>query len=244
MTVSIIIPCFNAGKPLSVLIESILQQQTEVDYEVIIQDGLSTDHTTTQLLSLYEKHPHVQVFREKDTGIYDAMNRGISHANGDWLYFIGADDKLYSPFVLEKIFGKQQTIANGTSVVIGRAMFGERLQSYRLNNRIYLENCVLHQAAFYHKSVFETFRYDALFSVSSDYDLNFFCYRQQLACHYVQTIICQFSVDGISCEVHWKSYQEELAVRKKHIHSTLIRILLLPYTVGRYGLRKLLSLWK
>ena len=172
------------------------------------------------------------------------MNRGIDHACGEWLYFIGADDRLYSPFVLEEIFGKQHPIAHETKVMIGRAMFGEKLQSYRLDGGIYWENCVLHQAAFYHRSVFDGFRYDALFSVSSDYDLNFYCYRQRFACQYVQTIICQFSVNGISCKVHFKSYQEELAVRKKYIHSTTIRALLLPYTMGRYGVRKLFSLWK
>ena len=243
MTVSFIIPCFNSGRCLANLLKSILRQQTAVDYEVIIQDSQSTDAITVQILTTYGADKRVHVFHEKDVGIYDAMNRGIDHACGEWLYFIGADDRLYSPFVLEEIFGRQHPIAHETKVVIGRAMFGEKLQSYRLDGGIYWENCVLHQAAFYHRSVFDGFRYDALFSVSSDYDLNFYCYKQGFAYLYVPTIICQFSLDGISCEVHWKSYQEEMAVRTKYISSPIVRLFCKPYTVGRYCLRKLFSLW-
>ena len=80
MTFSIIVVCRNAGEKLQKTIESI-RSQTEDDYEIIVQDGFSTDGSVERL-AVADAGETLRIFREKDTGIYDAMNRAVVHARG------------------------------------------------------------------------------------------------------------------------------------------------------------------
>lgn len=83
MTFSIIVVCYNAGEKLEKTIASI-RRQTEDDYEIIVQDGLSADGSVERLSAAAD----LRLFRERDEGIYDAMNRAVSHAAGKYLFFL------------------------------------------------------------------------------------------------------------------------------------------------------------
>lgn len=236
--VSIICPCYNAGAALDRMIQNVLAQ-TFRSYELIVVDGLSIDRTTLDILEKYTGS--IVLIRERDKGIYDAMNKGVERACGDWIYFVGADDSLHSPFVLEHIFGSGDVRPQGGQLIVGRAFFGGELKSYCLNGRVYLENPLLHQAVFYSREVFSDFRYNQDFRVSSDYDLNFHCYVRGYMCRYTDVVICDFSLKGVSSQVHWRSYAEEIAVREKYMPRNPLRYLLALYSVARYGGRKILS---
>lgn len=242
MKLSIIIPCYNSGKTINKLIDSITSQKTNIKYEVIVQDGMSDDEETVRVLEKLSCKPRIQVFRERDKGIYDAMNRGVSHSCGEWLYFIGSDDKLHSDTVVEEIFGNNNC-KDDALLIIGKAMFGTKLRKYTLGKKMKLENTVLHQAAFYHRSIFDEYSYGADFGVSSDYDLNYHCYSKHYKCRYVDTVICDFSLNGISSQVHWRSYREEITVRSKYIKFFVFRALLATYSMARYSIRKIIRLW-
>ena len=99
--ISIIIPVFNAGKTLQSTIESILGQCYK-NIELIIVDGESVDNTK-DIIAQYKKNIDIFIC-EKDNGIYDAMNKGIIAANGDWLLFLGGDDVLFNSEILTSIF--------------------------------------------------------------------------------------------------------------------------------------------
>ncbi|RYE45278.1 MAG: glycosyltransferase, partial [Sphingobacteriales bacterium] len=73
---SVIVPTFNAAKTIERCIQSICEQDFP-DYEIIVQDGISTDSTMELIKQLAFQYPQVsmQVISEKDTGIFDAMNR-------------------------------------------------------------------------------------------------------------------------------------------------------------------------
>lgn len=86
MTFSIIVVCRNAGEKLQKTIASI-REQTETDYEIIVQDGLSTDGSVEKLRTGAD----LKLFRERDEGIYDAMNRAVSHAAGQYLFSLTAE---------------------------------------------------------------------------------------------------------------------------------------------------------
>ena len=99
---SIIIPTFNSEDTLAIALESILKQVYQ-QFEVIIVDGLSTD-ATKEIVSQYQKKLPSMVFHsEADKGIYDAMNKGIDLAKGNWLFFMGSDDSFFDTTVLEKV---------------------------------------------------------------------------------------------------------------------------------------------
>src|SRR5689334_2190715 len=97
-TVSIIIPTYNSEVLLETALESILRQ-TYPYREIVIIDGGSTDRTV-DVIKHYSRHVAYWV-SEKDAGIYDAMNKGVEAATGDWLYFMGSDDQLYEADTLE-----------------------------------------------------------------------------------------------------------------------------------------------
>lgn len=100
VTITIITVCYNAGKTIQQTIESVAEQ----DYgniEYIIVDGGSTDDTPT-IVKRYQKYVTTYIY-ERDDGIYDAMNKGIQAATGDYIQFIGADDCLYDRSTISRV---------------------------------------------------------------------------------------------------------------------------------------------
>ena len=103
MKFSIITATYNSAATLADTLDSILRQ-THQDYEVIIQDGVSTDNTLDIAHSYEERFgDRLRIFSEKDHGLYDAMNRGISHATGDVIGILNSDDFYADDKVLERI---------------------------------------------------------------------------------------------------------------------------------------------
>jgi len=100
MKVSIITVCFNSDRTIEDTIKSI-QSQTYSDIEYIVVDGLSKDRTN-EVVSKYGDIVSVHV-SEKDSGLYDAMNKGIKLATGDIIGVLNSDDVLADDSVIEKI---------------------------------------------------------------------------------------------------------------------------------------------
>ena len=113
--ISIITPSFNRSDLIGQAVESVLKQ----DYfpvEHLIIDGGSTDGT----LDLLAQFPHLKVVSERDSGMYDALNKGLKLAQGEIVGFLNTDD-LYAPEVLKEVapyFGNPEVEA-----VVGRAEF-------------------------------------------------------------------------------------------------------------------------
>lgn len=100
-TVSIIIATYNSSKTIRQALDSVVNQ-TITDWECIIIDGLSNDNTI-DIVKEYEKDNNkIRYISEKDNGIYDAMNKGVVNAKGEWIYILGSDDELL-PDGLEKL---------------------------------------------------------------------------------------------------------------------------------------------
>ena len=97
ITFSIIVVCLNAGQELLRTVDSILGQ-TYPHFEIIVKDGMSSD-------GFVEKLPgdeRIRVVRQKDKGIYDAMNQAIPLVSGDYVLFLNCGDYFYNEKVLEK----------------------------------------------------------------------------------------------------------------------------------------------
>ncbi len=103
MKISIITATFNSAATIRDTLDSILRQ-THQDWELIVEDGLSTDDT---LAIVREYEPpckgRMRIFSEKDEGLYDAMNRGIARATGDVVGILNSDDFYFDNHVLEDI---------------------------------------------------------------------------------------------------------------------------------------------
>ena len=99
--ISIITATYNSAETINDTIKSVLCQ-TNKDFEYIIVDGGSTDETI-DIVKSYESEfsGRLKWVSEKDKGIYDAMNKGINAARGEWINFMNAGDRFENMGVLE-----------------------------------------------------------------------------------------------------------------------------------------------
>ncbi|GAB4036916.1 glycosyltransferase family 2 protein [Spirosoma jeollabukense] len=190
--VSIITVVYNAKSTLEDTIESVLGQKQDL-FEYWIIDGGSTDGSI-DIIQKYENQLAGWI-SEPDKGIYDAMNKGIDRAKGDWLYFLGADDLLVDG-ILNKITSQFKP---SLKVVYGDVLYttGGIMRSH-IGVRCLLENRLHHQGAFYHKDLFDEFRYNQKFSVAADYELTLRIYLQKQPTLYIPSIISVFASGGYS----------------------------------------------
>jgi glycosyltransferase involved in cell wall biosynthesis len=100
MKVSVITVCFNSEKTIEDTLKS-MHSQSYHNIEYIIIDGLSKD-STNEIIQKYDDIVSIHV-SEKDSGLYDAMNKGISLATGDVIGILNSDDVLADEYVIEKI---------------------------------------------------------------------------------------------------------------------------------------------
>ena len=116
--ISIITINFNNSKGLVQTLDSVAQQ-TYNNYEHIIIDGASTDGSKSIIEQYKNKNPHVTYWvSEKDEGIYNAMNKGITHAQGQYLLFLNSGDYI-EPNILEQA----ATSLTGTDIIYGNLYF-------------------------------------------------------------------------------------------------------------------------
>ncbi len=169
--ISAIIPTYNAAKTLSRCLDS-FAAQTFRDFEVLIIDGLSTDETCQIAYSYQEKLPKLVVISEKDEGIYDAMNKGIDLAQGEWLYFIGSDDYLWDENVLRNVAIE---INQDIDFICGNVFHLAKHELYKndFDRFEVLNRIVAQQGVFYSKTIFKLLgKYDLKYKIASDIVFN------------------------------------------------------------------------
>lgn len=206
--ISVLTVTRNPGSILDVCLESVAAQ-TGISWEHWIIDGASTDGTVEYLRQ--HPHPRRQWLSEPDRGLYDAMNKAVRLAQGQWLYFLGADDRL-RPDVLQLISAKlrdPQTIYYGDVWMIKqRRRYDGRFSRLKLA----IKN-ICQQAIFYPRAVFESFSFDLAYSVQADWVLNMACRNDpRFAFQYLPLIVADFNdADGIS------SRQRDLAIERDYV---------------------------
>lgn len=185
--------CYNSAFCMEESILSVVNQTYE-NIEYIIIDGGSTDGTL-DLLSQY-KDQICRVISEKDSGIYDAMNKALSIATGDYLIFLGADDHFLSYKSLERISDKLQdpnVVYYGNVYMEGsNKIYKGEFSKYK---RAYFNYC--HQGIFYPKAAYKAYSYDLKYRVSSDNDYNLRI-SESFNFVYLDDTISFFSTSGTS----------------------------------------------
>jgi glycosyltransferase involved in cell wall biosynthesis len=204
---SIIIPTFNASASIERCLRSIINQ-TFTDYEVVIQDGGSLDKTI-ELVRAFQRVNggiEIQLHQERDKGVYDAMNKAIHRANGEWLYFLGSDDELYEPHVLSRVMGSRDAalgdVLYGNVKVIGNARWAIDGAVYdgHFDLKKLLTRNICHQAMFYKAEFVRTIgNYNIRYVVCADWDFNMRCWSKT-AFKYIDVIVAKFYAGGISTQ--------------------------------------------
>jgi glycosyltransferase involved in cell wall biosynthesis len=198
--ISIITVVYNAKSLIEQTIKSILHQ-TYPNIEYIIIDGASTDGTL-EIIEQYRSGIAV-IQSEKDQGIYDAMNKGLKIATGDYVLFINAGDLLAGPGILSIVFDKtpDADVYYGNTEIIdihGNSLGERRLKPpTRLNWRsLRFGMCVSHQSFIAKKSLCEL--YNLNYKVSADIDWVIRVLRKSTVIVHVQETISKFLEGGSS----------------------------------------------
>jgi glycosyltransferase involved in cell wall biosynthesis len=176
--ISIIVAVFNGAKMLQQCIDSVAQQ-TYAKKELIIIDGGSKDGTVDMLEANREQISYW--ISEPDKGIYNAWNKGLSQAKGEWICFLGADDFFWDAQVLERMTAQLQAISPDILVAYGQVMLlsseGKSLFPVgepwvTINERFKQVMCIPHQAVMHRRGLFERYGlFDESFRIAGDYEL-------------------------------------------------------------------------
>lgn len=204
MKLSIITVNLNNAAGLRNTIESVLKQ-TYTDFEYLIIDGASNDQSV-EVIQQFGDRIHYWI-SEPDKGLYDAMNKGIEHANGEYLQFLNSGDEIAEATTLESVFTKegQADIVYGDVLVIsgdGSAKRMVPLHDDRLTLAHFYTNTEMtigHGASFVRKSLFTKSMYDLNYKILAD--VKFFIERMILdscSVQYIPVVILHFYLDGMS----------------------------------------------
>ena len=239
---SIIIPTFNSEQTIADCIHSVLNQSFN-DFEILIQDGLSSDNTLEIIRSFSDER--IVSLSEQDSGVYDAMNKAVLRATGEWFYFLGSDDTLCSNSVLKQVY--DVLTFTDANVVYGDVNITGNNSHYRLNDRglyrgetsineLFDEN-ICHQAMFYNSTIFfeDHCLYDLKYPILADYMFNLLLASRQKFL-YIPITIANYNVGGISSNISDTNFAEDkwekiityfgtsLAKREFYQRKSLIRI--------------------
>lgn len=177
MTVSAIIPCYNAAATITRAVDSLLQQSVTIDEIIIVNDG-STDGSLEVLRQLEKINEQLIIIDQENTGVSSARNRAIAVAKGEFLLTLDADDYFEATFV-EKALNKFKEDEQYGAVMCGYVrVVGDRKVLPYVPGEISLQSCLLNNGAlscllFKKKAVIEAGGYDeAMVNGYEDWDLN------------------------------------------------------------------------
>ncbi len=232
MKVSVVTVCYNAGDILEDTIKSVVSQ-TYGDMEYIIIDGASKDGTVDVIKKYSDKIAYW--VSEHDKGIYDAMNKGIAAATGEYIIFMNAGDRFANSRVVENVASK----LNGPTVVSGRwhRCYPEgqvKVAAPKRLESIMREMPICHQSTFVKSGYHKSHLFDTSFRFSADYAFFYRAWREGETFSYVNTVVADFmEEDGVSAKNVVDSVKERekawmgedgLALRKLDLQWQIFRI--------------------
>ena len=223
MKISIITVTYNAEATIERTLESVAMQ-TYPDIEHLVIDGASKDRT----VEIARRYPHAIVVSEPDKGLYDAMNKGLKRATGDYLCFLNAGDKLHSKDTLAHLI---ELMSNGSPVGV---LYGDThivdaqgnfLRSRRLTPPEHLTwrsfkagMLVCHQAFYINRQIAQP--YDLTYRFSADFDWCIRCMKEGekrgMKNLYLREPLADYLSEGMTTANQKASLKERFRIMAKH----------------------------
>lgn len=215
--VTIVSVCFNEEKNIARTIDSVLKQTT-LDYEYIICDGLSKDRTVEIAQSYQERFAQkgisYRVYSQKDAGIFDAMNKGIDLANGQYIFFLNAGDWFCDNYALSHFV---EAIREDASPAVYYADYC--YVDYHRATRIATDDSLLpqkmsigHPAMAARTDLMRQMHFDTQYRIAADYNFVLGLKMQGLKFQHLNTTSSYFLSGGIS----GKTEKTNIEVRRIH----------------------------
>lgn len=229
MKISIITVTYNAEATIVRTMMSVAVQ-THEDIEHIVVDGASKDATIRKVKRFFDevymgaKQTQSKLVSEPDKGLYDAMNKGIRMATGDYIVFLNAGDKLHNETVIERVVekaddeGMPDVVYGDTAIVDNDGKF---LQLRRLRPPRTLSwksfkwgMLVCHQSFYVKRSVAE--EYDLSYRFSADFDWCIRCMKKGGEMAFLKAPLTDYLSEGMTTSNHKASLKERFNIMVKH----------------------------
>lgn len=224
--ISIITICYNAEETIKTTLQSVATQ-TYSNIEYVIIDGASTDNTL-QLVSEYT--PFAQVYSEPDKGLYDAMNKGIDRATGEYLWFLNAGDTFRAPDIVERISEQISLFSTHNSDSTPGIVYGDTMIVDGLGTDLHLRRLrppsvltaqsfqegmlVCHQAFIVRRDY--AVKYDLQYRFSADFDWCIRILKKGAIPLNLGFILVNYLSEGLTTQNHRASLCERFRIMAKH----------------------------
>ena len=191
--ISVVTVCRNSAEELPSAAASVLGALGLRD-EWVVQDGASDDGSAEFLGEM--RDPRVKPESRSDGGIYDAMNRAVRRASGDFVLFLGADDRLRIRMDEARPFLKDaRTVYYGD---VWRLATGDRYAGAFDGSRLARTN-ICQQAIFYPRAAFEKRKFDVRYAQQADWAFNMDCFSDSsLTFEYLPLLVADYAQGGAS----------------------------------------------
>lgn len=201
MKVSIITVCFNSAKDLIKTHENLASIDTSF-VEWIVIDNMSTDNTF-ELVKTFKFKPTFFI-HERDSGIYDAMNKGINLANSDYIIFLNAGDRIYAknwPIVKDclchSLTKESDVVMFDCNYVNGKKIIYKK-KSIAINQAVTHGMPACHQSIFFNTTSLQSIKYSLRYKLCGDYEIIAEFFKQNKKFENINLISSIFEVGGVS----------------------------------------------
>lgn len=199
MKFSIIVVCLNAGDKLNNTLKSIFAQDYQ-DFEVIVKDGGSSDGSIEGML----KEDRIRLYREKDKGIYDAMNQAVSYAAGEFIIFLNCGDRFHGTDVLSGAAQYIDKESQKEKLILYGNIYNEKTDSWimpspKITGFTCYRNVPCHQSCIYAAALCREKPYDTRYKIRGDYEHFLWCYyRAGAKMIYMDRAVADYEGGGFS----------------------------------------------
>lgn len=219
-TVSIIIATYNSGKTIHAALESVCNQKYQ-NWECIVVDGKSTDNTIQIVKEFELRDARIRHISEKDNGIYDAFNKGWRLAKGEWIHYLGSDDRL-TPIGFADIMSVN---LDDYGAVSGDVWIEKIDGSLKANVAVGFSGC--HQGKLVRRSIMEAMNgFDERYPIMADRDLMYRLENAGVKILNIHSYIAYFAMNGISQQLKGEiqRYKERIKIHKANKRPGLAEI--------------------
>lgn len=228
LKISIVTVCFNSEKTIEDTILSVINQKKEnYELEYVLIDGSSTDNTMA-IINGYKEHIQ-KIISEKDTGLYDAMNKGIDNSSGNIIGFLHSDDQYTNPNVLDEIakafMTEKTSIVYGNLIMVDKENINKVVRTWKSSSfcrrKLFLGWMPPHPTVFIHRECYDQYgKFDLNFRTSGDYELLIrLLLKYEYKPFYIDEYLVRMRLGGqsnASLKNRIKSYTEDIAVWTKY----------------------------
>lgn len=223
-TFSIITVVYNGAALLPGTMQSVLQQcYPHIEY--IVVDGASKDNSVAIIRDFAAQLPQLRWISEPDRGLYDAMNKGLHLATGDFIWFLNSGDHLHAADTVKRcaalataqtdvLYGETMLVNDARLPVGTMSELSTRRLPARLHWRDYLRGMlVVHQSFVARRSLAPAYRTDSL---CADYDWCIQILKHSRKSVNTNLVLTDYLMGGLSKQRHRQSLRDRFAVMREH----------------------------